>query len=81
MVEVVEFGSGFNLKSVVFCVQKKILGKMVFKNMVKVFVDDIIGDLLDQFYRLVKLEIGSKKEVEKFVKNFVKIVVKISILF
>lgn len=54
---------------------------MVLKNVVKVFVDDIIGELFDQLYKLVKLEIGNKKEVEKFVKDLVKIVVKISILF
>ena len=81
MAEAAEPGSGFNSKSVALRAQKKILGKMASKNMAKAFVDDTTGDLLDQLYRLAKLETGSKKEAEKLVKNLVKIVVKISILF
>lgn len=81
MAEAAEPGSGFNSKSVALRAQKKLLGKMASKNMAKAFVDDTTGDLLDQLYRLAKLEIGNKKEAEKLVKDLVKIVVKISILF
>lgn len=76
-----EPGSGFNSKSVALRAQKKLLGKMASKNMAKAFVDDTTGDLLDQLYRLAKIETGNKKEAEKLVKDLVKIVVKISILF
>lgn len=81
MAEAAEPGSGFNSKSVALRAQKKLLGKMASKNMAKAFVDDTTGDLLDQLYRLAKLHTGNKKEAEKLVKNLVKIVVKISILF
>ena len=81
MAEATEPGSGFNSKSVALRAQKKILGKMASKNIAKAFVDDTTGDLLDQLYRLAKLELGNKKEAEKLVKDVVKIVLKITILF
>ncbi|XP_032233424.1 tumor necrosis factor alpha-induced protein 8 isoform X2 [Nematostella vectensis] len=72
---------GFNSKSVALRAQKKVLGKLSSKGMAKALVDDTTGDLLDQLYKLAKMEASSKKEAEKLIKDLIKIVVKISILF
>ena len=74
-------GGGFNSKTVAIRAQKKLLGKMATKSLAKAFIDDTTGDLLDQLYKLAKTETGNKKEAEKIVKNLIKIVVKMSILF
>ncbi|KAK3733235.1 hypothetical protein QZH41_002012 [Actinostola sp. cb2023] len=74
-------GHGFSSKNLGLRAQKKILGKMASKSIAKAFVDDTTGDLLDNLYRIAKLNGASKKEAEKLIKNLVKIVVKISILF
>ncbi|XP_031571682.1 tumor necrosis factor alpha-induced protein 8-like protein 1 isoform X2 [Actinia tenebrosa] len=74
-------GGGFSSKSFGLRAQKKILGKMASKNVAKAFVDDATGDLLDNLYKIAKLNGSTKKEAEKLIKNLVKIVVKISILY
>ena len=74
-------GGGFNSKSIAIRAQKKLLGKMATKNVAKAFIDDTTGELLDQIYKLAKADTGSKKEAEKLVKNLIKIVVKMGILF
>ena len=68
MAEAAEPGSGFNSKSVALRAQKKILGKMASKNVAKAFVDDTTGELLDQLYKLAKLETGNKKEERLLLK-------------
>lgn len=74
-------GHGFSSKNIGLRAQKKILGKMASKNVAKAFVDDTTGELLDNLYRIAKLNGSTKKDAEKLIKNLVKIVVKISILF
>lgn len=74
-------GHGFNSKNLGLRAQKKILGKIAGKHVAKAFVDDTTGELLDNLYRIAKLNGSSKKEAEKLIKNLVKIVVKISILY
>lgn len=54
---------------------------MATKKVAKAFIDDTTGDLLDQLYQLVKKDSGSKKIAEKIMKDLIKIVVKISVLF
>lgn len=73
--------SNFNAKSFTVQAQKKVLGKMASKKVAKAFIDDTTGDLLDQLYQLVKKDSGSKKEAEKIMKDLIKIVVKLTVLF
>ena len=73
--------SDFNSKSLGLRVQKKLLSKMS-KSMAKAFVlDDTTSELLDHVYKLAKLELDSKKDAEKLIKNIIKVVVKIGILY
>jgi len=60
--------------------QKSLLSRMSTKSVAKVFVDDRMGALLDNVYRLCKTYTQNKKESEKIVKNMIKIVTKISLL-
>ncbi|XP_067127725.1 LOW QUALITY PROTEIN: tumor necrosis factor alpha-induced protein 8-like protein [Centruroides vittatus] len=72
--------NNFKSKDIGFIAQKKLLSRMASKNVAKVFIDDVSGNLLDNVYRLVKNQSGNKKEAEKVVKNIIKIVVKIGVL-
>jgi len=74
-------GANFNSTSVGLKAQKKILSKMSSKSIAKVFIDDTSGRLLDNLYSLLKEYTGNKKEAEKVVKNVIKIVIKIGILY
>lgn len=51
------------------------------KSMAKNFIDDTHASILDNMYTLAKAYTGNKKEAEKLVKNIIKIVVKINILY
>nr|CAG4646660.1 EOG090X0GLS [Macrothrix elegans] len=70
----------FRAKDIALKAQKKILSRMSSKGVAKAFVDDRIGSLLDNLYRLCKTFNQNKKESEKIVKNIIKIVTKISLL-
>ncbi|XP_063244431.1 protein salivary glands marred isoform X2 [Bacillus rossius redtenbacheri] len=72
---------GFKARDIGLRAQKKILGRMANKNIAKVFIDDTTSSLLDNVYRLSKAYTGSKKEAEKLVKNVIKIVIKIGVLY
>jgi len=61
-------------------VQKSLLSRVSTKSVAKVFVDDRMGNLLDNVYRLCKNYTQNKKEAEKIVKNVIKVVTKISLL-
>jgi len=71
----------FKARDISIRAQKKLFGRMANKNMAKVFIDDTSADLLDNVYRLAKARNGSKKEAEKVVKNIIKMVLKIGILY
>ena len=71
----------FDSKSLTFRIQKKLASQMSKKAMVKIFIDDTTSLLLDDVYNLVKKETGSKKEAEKLVKNLLKIIIKVGILY
>ena len=62
-------------------VQKKLLGRMATRGLAKMFIDDSIGALLDNIYTMGKMELKEKKKAEKLVKNILKIIVKIGILY
>jgi Domain of unknown function (DUF758) len=68
--------NAFKAKDIGLRAQKKILSRMASKNVAKVFIDETTSSLLDNVYRLTKLQLGSKKEAEKLVKNIIKIVIK-----
>nr|CAG4651424.1 EOG090X0GLS [Simocephalus serrulatus]SVE94576.1 EOG090X0GLS [Simocephalus serrulatus] len=70
----------FRARDIALKAQKKILSRMSSKGVAKVFVDDKMGSLLDNVYRLCKTYTQNKKESEKIVKNIIKIVTKISLL-
>jgi len=70
----------FRARDIALKAQKKIVSRMSSKSVAKVFIDDRMGTLLDNVYRLCKTYCQNKKEAEKIVKNIIKIVMKISLL-
>ncbi|KAK3876418.1 hypothetical protein Pmani_024683 [Petrolisthes manimaculis] len=74
-------GDSFRARDISLKAQKKLLSKMSNKNIAKNFIDDTLASLLDNVYTLAKTYTGNKKEAEKIVKNIIKIVVKINILY
>ncbi|UYV69848.1 TNFAIP8 [Cordylochernes scorpioides] len=71
----------FKAKDVAIRAQKKLLSRMSNKSMAKMFIDDNASNLLDNFYRLARTYSPNKKEAEKIIKNIIKIVVKIGLLY
>jgi len=61
-------------------VQKNIVSRMSTKGVAKVFIDEKMGSLLDNVYRLCKTYCKNNKEAEKIVKNTIKIISKIQLL-
>ncbi|XP_045612246.1 tumor necrosis factor alpha-induced protein 8-like protein isoform X2 [Procambarus clarkii] len=74
-------GDSFRARDISLKAQKKLLSKMSNKTMAKNFIDDTLASILDNMYSLAKAYTGNKKEAEKLVKNIIKIVVKINILY
>ncbi|XP_015379190.1 PREDICTED: tumor necrosis factor alpha-induced protein 8-like protein isoform X2 [Diuraphis noxia] len=72
---------GFKSKEIILQAQKKFLGKVTNKNVIKLFIHDRNANILDNVYRLAKVYTGNKKESEKLTKNIIKIIVKLSILY
>jgi transcription termination factor NusB len=62
-------------------IQGKIASKMSGKSLAKQVVDGPTSDIIDNCYRIAKLYLGNKKDAEKVMKNIIKIVVKIAILY
>ena len=71
----------FDSKSIGLRAQKKLLSKMATKKIAKVFIDDTSGRLLDNLHKIAKDYSGHKKVAEKVLKNTIKTVVKIGILY
>lgn len=62
--------------------QKKLLGMTVkSKAVVKAFVDDNTGELLDHVFELAKRFYGDQKLAKKLVKDLLKIIVKVGFLY
>jgi len=70
----------FRASDIALKVQKNILSRMSTKGVAKVFIDEKMGSLLDNVYKLCKTYCQNKKEAEKIVKNIIKIVAKIQFL-
>ncbi|XP_052125161.1 tumor necrosis factor alpha-induced protein 8-like protein isoform X1 [Frankliniella occidentalis] len=73
--------SGFTARDIGLRAQKKILSRMASKNVARVFIDDTTSSLLDNLYRLAKSYSNNKKEAEKLVKNIIKVVIKLGVLY
>uniref|UniRef100_A0A4W5M1V2 Tumor necrosis factor, alpha-induced protein 8-like 2a n=1 Tax=Hucho hucho TaxID=62062 RepID=A0A4W5M1V2_9TELE len=71
----------FNSKDMAMKAQKKIHGHVASKSMVQMFMDDTSSEILDEFYRVSKEHSGNRTEAQKVVKDLVKVVVKVGILF
>lgn len=71
----------FNSKNLAVQAQKKILGKMVSKSIATTLIDDTSSDVLDELYRVTKEYTHNKKEAEKIIKNLIKTVIKLAILY
>lgn len=73
--------SNFRSRDIGLRAQKKLLGRMTNKNIVKAFIDDTTAQLLDNLHRMTRALSGHKKDADKMVKNIIKIVIKIGILY
>ncbi|CAG7722403.1 unnamed protein product [Allacma fusca] len=60
--------------------QKKILGQFSSRKTAKVFISDNLSTLLDLLYQLIKSHTQDKKTAEKFVKNIIKLSIKVGLL-
>lgn len=49
---------GFKSKEIILQAQKKILGKVTNKNVVKLFIDERNSSILDNLYRLAKIYVS-----------------------
>jgi hypothetical protein len=76
-----EPGSNFNSQGLGLRAQKKILGKMASKKIAKAFIDDDAGALLDAVHVLARRELETEKEASKLLKNIIKIVIKLAVLY
>lgn len=73
--------ANFKARDIGMRAQKKLLSRMANKNIAKAFIDDTTGNLLDNLYRLAKVHGGNKKDAEKVIKNIIKVIIKIGILY
>jgi len=60
--------------------QKKILGQFSSRKAAKAFINENLSTLLDLLYQLIKSHTQDKKVAEKFVKNIIKLSIKVGIL-
>jgi hypothetical protein len=72
--------SGFSSKSLGVQIQKKVATKLASKDMVKHFIDDELGTVLDIMYQVAAQETDSKK-AQKLIKDLIKIIVKLGVLY
>ncbi|KAL1117836.1 hypothetical protein AAG570_004151 [Ranatra chinensis] len=73
--------SGFKSRDIGLRAQKKILSRMANKNTAKIFIDDTTASLLDNLYKMAKAYSDNKKDAEKLIKNIIKIVIKVGVLY
>ncbi|XP_016410000.1 tumor necrosis factor, alpha-induced protein 8-like protein 2 B [Sinocyclocheilus rhinocerous] len=71
----------FSSKDMALKAQKKILSQMATKSVVQMFIDDTSSEILDELYRVSKEYTGNRSESQKVVKDLIKVVVKIAVLF
>lgn len=71
----------FSSRDLAMKAQKKILSNMANKSVVQMFIDDTSSEILDELYRVSKEYTGNRTEAQKVIKDLVKIVVKIAVLY
>lgn len=71
----------FSTKNLALQAQKKLLSKMASKNMASIFIDDTSSEILDELYRVTKEYTHNRKEAQKIIKNLIKIVMKLGVLY
>lgn len=71
----------FNTKNLALQAQKKLMSKMATKSVASLFVDDTSSEVLDELYRVTKEYTRNRKESQKIIKNLVKMVVKLGVLY
>ncbi|XP_028569745.2 tumor necrosis factor alpha-induced protein 8-like protein 1 isoform X2 [Podarcis muralis] len=71
----------FSTKNLALQAQKKLLSKMASKNMASIFIDDTSSEILDELYRVTKEYMRNRKEAQKIIKNLIKVVMKLGVLY
>ncbi|KAM6962843.1 tumor necrosis factor alpha-induced protein 8-like protein 1 [Aplochiton taeniatus] len=71
----------FSTKSLAVQAQKKLMSKMASKSVASLFIDDTSSEVLDELYRVTKEYTRNRKEAQKIIKNLIKMVVKLGVLY
>ncbi|XP_029470416.1 tumor necrosis factor alpha-induced protein 8-like protein 1 isoform X2 [Rhinatrema bivittatum] len=71
----------FSTKNLALQAQKKLLSKMASKTMANAFIDDTTSEVLDELYRVTKEFTRNRKEAQKIIKNLIKVVMKLGLLY
>ncbi|XP_077082111.1 tumor necrosis factor alpha-induced protein 8-like protein 1 isoform X1 [Siphateles boraxobius] len=71
----------FSTKNLALQAQKKLMSKMATKTMANLFIDDTSSEVLDELYRVTKEYTRNRKEAQKIIKNLIKMVVKLGVLY
>ncbi|KAL6469488.1 hypothetical protein MHYP_G00230120 [Metynnis hypsauchen] len=71
----------FSTKSLALQAQKKLMSKMATKTVANLFIDDTSSEVLDELYRVTKEYTRNRKEAQKIIKNLIKMVVKLGVLY
>ncbi|XP_016392934.1 tumor necrosis factor alpha-induced protein 8-like protein 1 isoform X1 [Sinocyclocheilus rhinocerous] len=71
----------FSTKSLALQAQKKLMSKMATKTVASLFIDDTSSEVLDELYRVTKEYTRNRKEAQKIIKNLIKMVVKLGVLY
>ena len=73
-------GDDIKSNDIVLKAQKKFLGKMALTSLTKLVIDPKTSEVLDEFYKILKLHTGEKKDAERLLKNIIKVMVKLTVL-
>ncbi|KAK6468203.1 tumor necrosis factor alpha-induced protein 8-like protein 1 isoform X1 [Huso huso] len=71
----------FSTKNLALQAQKKLMSKMATKSVAHMFIDDTSSEVLDELYRVAKEYTRNRKEAQKVIKNLIKTVVKLGVLY
>ncbi|MBN3279227.1 TP8L1 protein, partial [Polyodon spathula] len=71
----------FSTKNLALQAQKKLMSKMATKSVANMFIDDTSSEVLDELYRVAKEYTQNRKEAQKVIKNLVKMVMKLGVLY
>ncbi|TRZ03318.1 hypothetical protein DNTS_027483 [Danionella cerebrum] len=78
---VTEIMDSFSTKNLALQAQKKLMSKMATKSVANLFIDDTSSEVLDELYRVTKEYTRNRKEAQKIIKNLIKMVVKLGVLY